>query len=185
MAKRPVLQIGNPLLRDKARFVTSAELGSPELATLIADMIETMHEESGIGIAAPQIGESVRVAVIEIAATSSRYPGMTSFPLTVLINPRISVLDGGEQGYWEGCLSVPNLRGLVFRPRKIRVDYVDVGGKAQTIIAEGFLATVFQHELDHLDGILFVDKVRDTRRLATIENYQRFWLEPSARDLDI
>ena len=185
MAKRPVLHIGNPLLRDKARFVTSAELGSPELATLITDMIETMHEESGIGIAAPQIGESVRVAVIEIAATSSRYPGMTSFPLTVLINPRISVLDGGEQGYWEGCLSVPNLRGLVFRPRKIRVDYVDVDGKAQTIVAEGFLATVFQHELDHLDGILFVDKVRDTRRLATIENYQRFWLEPSARDLDI
>jgi peptide deformylase len=185
MPTREIVQIGNPLLREKARHLTESELGSATLQELVADMIDTMHTAGGIGIAAPQVGESLRVAVIEIDAGSSRYPDLKSFPLTVLVNPKVTVLDAEEQGYWEGCLSVPNLRGLVFRPRHVRVDYCDVEGKKHTIVAEGFLATVFQHELDHLDGILFLDKVRDTRRLATTDNYVRFWLEPSGRTLDI
>jgi peptide deformylase len=185
VAARPIVHIGNPLLREKARALGKEEILAPALGELVADMIDTMHVEGGIGIAAPQVGESVRVAVIEIGAGSTRYPGMTAFPRTAFVNPRISVLEADEQGFWEGCLSVPNLRGLVFRPRKIRVDYLDLDAQPQTIVAEGFLATVFQHELDHLDGILFVDKVRDTRRLATVENYQRFWLESAKGDLDI
>ena len=185
MAKRPIVHIGDPMLREKARQLTPEEIGSSTLRELIDDMTETMHEEGGIGIAAPQVGASVRAAIIEIDAGSTRYPDMRPFPLTVLLNPRITVLDPQEQTFWEGCLSVPNLRGVVSRPRKVRVEYVDMEGAERAIVAEGFLATVFQHELDHLDGILFLDKVRDTRRLATIQNYQRFWVEPAGRGLEI
>jgi len=134
-----------------------------------------MHAEGGIGIAAPQIGESVRVAVIAIDRASARYPNMADFPLTVFVNPLITVLDPAAQGYWEGCLSVPNLRGYVMRPRAVRVDFLDGRGQPRSLEAEGFLATVLQHEIDHLDGVLFVDRVRDTTKLATVENYMRYW----------
>ncbi|MGZ3687953.1 MAG: peptide deformylase, partial [Bdellovibrionota bacterium] len=142
---------------------------------LIEDMIETMHEYSGIGLAAPQVHHSLQLALIEFSEDSSRYPDMGERPLQILINPRTTVLDESEQGYWEGCLSVPELRGLVQRPRKIQVDYLDRSGKPKTIVAEGFLATVFQHELDHLDGVLYVDKIRDKTKFAFIEEYQRYW----------
>ena len=185
MTKRPIVHIGDPLLRQKARVLAPDEIGSPMIHELLADMTATMHEEGGIGIAAPQVGASVRVAIVEIDAGSNRYPDMRPFPLTALLNPRLTVLDPQEQAYWEGCLSVPNLRGLVFRPRKVRVEYVGLDGAEHTIVAEGFLATVFQHELDHLDGILFLDRVRDMRRLATTDNYRRFWVEPSGQTVDI
>ena len=184
-ANRPIVHIGDPMLRQKARPLTPEEIGSHTIRELVADMADTMHAEGGIGIAAPQVGASLRAVIVEIDAGSTRYPDMRSFPLTVMLNPRLTVLDAEEQAYWEGCLSVPNLRGLVFRPRKVRVEYADIDGAQHAIVAEGFLATVFQHELDHLDGILFIDKVRDTRRLATTENYQRFWVEPSGRVVDI
>ena len=173
------------MLRQKARALSPEEVGSPMVRELLADMTATMHEEGGIGIAAPQVGASVRAAIIEIDAGSTRYPDMKPFPLTALLNPRLTVLDPQEQAYWEGCLSVPNLRGLVFRPRKVRVEYLGLDGAARTIVAEGFLATVIQHELDHLDGILFLDKVRDMRRVATTENYRRFWVEPSGQNVEI
>ena len=134
-----------------------------------------MHAEGGIGIAAPQIGEPLRAAVIEISSVSNRYPGMQPFPLTLFINPRIVVVDATEQGFWEGCLSVPGLRGYVLRPRGVRVEYLDAAGSSRSLLAEGFLATVVQHELDHLDGVLFVDRVRDTKRLTTVENYVKHW----------
>lgn len=175
MAIRTVLTIGNPLLRRVARDVTPAELRSPWFENLVRDMIETMHHEEGIGIAAPQVGESVQVAVIEIDSESSRYPGQEPFGQRVLVNPRITVLDEAGQGFWEGCLSVPNLRGYVERPRRIRVDYLDVDARERAIEAEGFLATVFQHELDHLQGVLYIDRIRDLTKLATIEDYLRYW----------
>jgi peptide deformylase len=175
MAVRPVLTIGNPLLRRVARDLAPEEIGSREIRTLIDDMVDTMHHEQGIGIAAPQIGESVQAAIIEIDAESARYPGQEPFGLRVFLNPRVTVLDEEDQGFWEGCLSVPNLRGFVERPRKVRVDYLDMQGRERWIEAEGFLATVFQHELDHLQGVLFVDRVRDMTKLATIEDYLRYW----------
>lgn len=175
MALRPVRKIGDPVLRRPAVTYTFDHPSSPDFVQLIDDMVETMHAEGGIGIAAPQIGEPVRVAVIAIAKASTRYPDMADFPLTVFVNPRITVLDPTEQGFWEGCLSVPNLRGYVLRPRAVRVDFLDGRGCAQSLEAEGFLATVLQHELDHLDGFLFVDRVRDTTKLATVENYVRYW----------
>ncbi len=176
MAVRPVLTLGNPLLRRVARDLDPAELDTPAIRRLAEDMVDTMHHEDGIGIAAPQVGESLQLAVIEIASSSPRYPGHESFALHYFVNPRITVLDPVEQGFWEGCLSVPNLRGYVERPRRIRVDYLDLDAHPRTVEAEGFLATVLQHELDHLQGKLFVDRVRDTTRLATLEDYVRFWL---------
>lgn len=175
MGVRVVRTIGDPILREPARPVDVARLRAGALDGLITDLIDTMHAEGGIGIAAPQIGKSVRVAMIEIEPGSDRYPDMTPTALTTFVNPVITVLDPGEQGYWEGCLSVPMLRGLVERPRAVRVEYVDRRGEVASIEAEGFLATVLQHELDHLDGVLFVDRVRDTTRLATMENYVKFW----------
>jgi peptide deformylase len=177
VAIRNVALIGDPVLRKIARSLASEEIGSPWVRDLVRDMIDTMHELEGIGIAAPQVGESVQLAVIEIAPDSTRYPDMMPFETGVFVNPRITVLDRTEQGFWEGCLSVPDLRGFVERPCKIRVDWVDLDNRPQTLVATDFLATVFQHELDHLAGTLFVDKVRDMSKLATVENFQRFWLE--------
>lgn len=177
MPIRPVLTIGNPLLRRVARDLAPEEMRTPWFHALLRDMIETMHHEEGIGIAAPQVGESVQVAVIEIDSDSARYPGQEPFGQRVFVNPRVTVLDDAEQGFWEGCLSVPNLRGFVERPRRIRVDYLDQDGHPRAIEAEGFLATVFQHELDHLQGVLYVDRIRDMTKLATIEDYLRYWCD--------
>jgi peptide deformylase len=175
MAIRPVLTIGNPLLRRVARDLTLDEIRSEGTAALLEDMVDTMHHEQGIGIAAPQIGESLQAAIIEIDDDSPRYPGQQPFGLQVFFNPKITVLDPADQGFWEGCLSVPNLRGFVERPRKVRVDYLDRRGEPRIIEAEGFLATVLQHELDHLQGVLYVDRIRDLAKLATIDDYVRFW----------
>lgn len=179
MAVREVALIGNPVLRKVARTLEPDEIGSPRIRELVNDLIDTMHELGGIGIAAPQVSESLQLAVIEITEDSDRYPDMTPLGLTVIANPRITVLDEAEQAFWEGCLSVPDMRGVVHRPRKVQVDYTDLSGHAQRIIAEGFTATVFQHELDHLQGTLFVDKIRDPTTLSTVENYERFWLDQS------
>jgi len=174
---REVATIGNPVLRQVAREIPADLIGSEELETLIADMIATMRKEGGIGIAAPQISVSVRAAVIEVERDSTRYPDSPVFDLEVLLNPRVTITDESEQSYWEGCLSIPDLRGLVTRPRAVRIDYTNCEGRAKSIEVEDFLATVFQHELDHLDGVLFIDRVRDTTKLATIEDYRRYWLE--------
>jgi peptide deformylase len=182
---RPVRKIGDPVLRRPAATYAAESLASADFVRLIDDLVETMHVEGGIGIAAPQIGEPVRVAVIAIDRASARYPNMADFPLTVFVNPRITVLDPTEQGFWEGCLSVPNLRGYVLRPRGVRVDFLDGRGCAQSLEADGFLATVLQHELDHLDGVLFVDRIRDTTKLATVENYVRYWASTSTEPTEI
>ncbi len=181
MAILKVARMGNPVLRKKAAELSAAELRSPEIQRLIDDMIETMHEYDGIGLAAPQVHVPIQLAVIEFEGDNERYPGMGDQPLGIYVNPRITVLDSQEQAYWEGCLSVPELRGLVHRPRKIRVDYLDRKGKARSIEAEGFLATVFQHELDHLAGKLFIDRMKDMSKLSFLLEYQRFWA-PSEED---
>jgi peptide deformylase len=176
MAIRKVARMGHPVLGQVARDLTAEEIRSPAIQALVQDMVETMHEYGGIGLAAPQVHESVQLAIIEFSDESARYPDMGSQPLSVFINPRITVLDSTEQAFWEGCLSVPELRGLVHRPRKIRVDYLDLEAKPKSLEAEGFLATVFQHELDHLAGKLFVQRMKDMSKLAFTEEYQRYWL---------
>lgn len=190
MAIRKVARMGHPVLRKKARQITAEEIRSEWLADLIQDMVETMEEYGGIGLAAPQIHESISVAIIDYQDDHPKYKDTNkngakrSLPLSVFINPKITVLDEKEQGYWEGCLSVPELRGLVYRPRKIQVDYLDLNGKKKTVVAEDFLATVFQHELDHLDGVLFIDRVRNApgkTPLSFTEEYQKH-LVPSEGD---
>jgi len=160
------------------------EFGSEELIRLIEDMKDTMKEYGGIGLAAPQIHESLQLAIIGFSEESARYPKMGHMPLTVIINPTVTVLDEETQGFWEGCLSVPGLRGLVFRPRKIRVDFQDETGDARELVAEDFLATVFQHELDHLAGVVYVDRIEGgpgERQFAFQEEYERY-LVPEKED---
>lgn len=174
MAIRKVARMGHPVLRQKARELTKDEILGVDIQRLIQDMKDTMDEYGGIGIAAPQVHESLQLALIEIPDQSERYGELSKHSLTVFINPQIKVLDSAEQGFWEGCLSVPELRGLVFRPRKVEVTYLDEKAQKQVLEAEGFLATVVQHELDHLAGVLYVDRIKDTTQFAFVEEYQKY-----------
>lgn len=184
MAIRKVVRMGHPVLRRAAEPLDEAAIGSDELLRLIADMIDTLHDYGGIGLAAPQIGESIRLAIVEIPEDGSRYGELPGMPLTVFINPTITVLEGETHGFWEGCLSVPGLRGFVERPQHIRVDYVDLERNRQALELNGFLATVFQHEFDHLDGKLYIDRLTDTRLLAFEEEFMRYLAPRENADTD-
>ncbi|HUF72084.1 MAG TPA: peptide deformylase [Gammaproteobacteria bacterium] len=183
MAVRKVLRMGHPVLRRPADPIDPAAIESFETRLLIADMIDTLHDYGGIGLAAPQVGESVRIAIVEIPESGTRYGDVPEMPLTVFFNPTITVLETESRGFWEGCLSVPGLRGFVERPQKVRVDYLDIDGNPRAIELEGFVATVFQHEFDHLDGKLYVDRITDMRLLAFEEEFLRY-LAPSSDVLD-
>jgi peptide deformylase len=174
MAIRKIIRMGHPLLRQVARPLTDAEIRSDGITRLIDDMIDTLQDYGGIGLAAPQIGESIRLAIVEIEGDGSRYGDIPAMPLTVFINPEITVLDPATRGYWEGCLSVPGLRGFVERPQHVSVRYLDAAGRPQALELEGFLATVFQHEFDHLDGRLYIDRMTDSRLLAFEEEFARY-----------
>ena len=158
--------MGHPLLRQRARRLAPGEPGSERIRSLLTDMVDTLHHAGGIGLAAPQVGEPVRLAIIEIPGGPSRYGVIPPMPLTVFVNPEIDVIDATTAGCWEGCLSVPGLRGWVERPQHVRVRALDLDGQSFELELKGFLATVFQHEFDHLDGRLYVDLVRDTRNLV-------------------
>ena len=162
MAVRPVLKMGEPLLRAVAAPVTRFD---EELASLVADMDDTMRHLSGAGIAAPQIGVSLRVVIFELK-DNPRYPHLTPVPYTVLVNPQLTPLGTEEDEGWEGCLSVPGMRGLVPRLRRLRYQGFDAKGAPLDRTVEGFHARVVQHEVDHLDGILFPQRVRDLRNFG-------------------
>lgn len=179
MAVREIIRMGHPTLRRPARPLSAAEIGSLELRALVDDMVDTLHHAGGIGLAAPQIDEPVRLAIIEIPGGPSRYGDLPSMPLTVFVNPGIQVLDPATAGYWEGCLSVPGLRGWVERPQHVRVRARDLDGRPLELELRGFLATVFQHEFDHLDGRLYVDRMTDMTRLMFEEEFERFVLPGS------
>ncbi len=176
MAVRRVLNMGHPLLRQVARPLTATEIGSPEITRLIDDMVDTLHDYGGIGLAAPQVGAGVRLAIIEIGGGPTRYGDLEPMPLTVFVNPQITVLNAQTAGYWEGCLSVPGLRGFVERPQHVRVEYLDLQDEVHVMELQGFTATVFQHEFDHLDGKLFVDRMSDMSLLSFEREYERFHL---------
>ncbi len=166
MAVREIKRMGHPVLRQVARPLTPEQRGSDALRQLVDDMVDTLHAAGGIGLAAPQVGESLRLAIIEIPGGNSRYGEIPAMPLTVFVNPEIEILNPAAAGYWEGCLSVPGLRGFVQRPQHIRVRAVDLQGQALELELHGFLATVFQHEFDHLDGVLYVDRLHDSSLLV-------------------
>jgi peptide deformylase len=166
MAIRSVLRMGDPRL---LRVATAVEtFATPALEALIADMEDTMRACHGAGLAAPQIGVNLRLVIFG-GVPSSRYPGSDTVPYTVLVNPLISPIGEEQEDGWEGCLSVPGLRGVVPRYRRIAYSGKDPEGRPIDRVAEGFHARVVQHECDHLDGILYPQRMRDLRTLGFVE----------------
>lgn len=174
MSIKPLITMGHPTLRKKAQLVEQDEFGSPELNALIQDLIDTMKDSQGIGIAAPQINISKQVCLIYLQEENERYHvNQSSEQLHIVINPKIKILDKTPaEGVWEGCLSVPGLRGFVKRPRRIQVIFQNEKGEEQKKVFKDFLAVVFQHEIDHLKGKLFVDRLVDSKYLIFEENSQ-------------
>ena len=172
MAVREIVTIGDPILRRRARELSPAELRSAEVQCLIDDLIETRRAANGAGLAANQVGETLRVAVAEVDGTNPRYPYKPPIPLTVMVNPAIEPVDDEMIEINEGCLSVPDLRGYLARHATIRVRYLDRDGTEHDELTSGLTAGTFQHEVDHLDGVLFVDRA-DPRTLATWNHYER------------
>jgi peptide deformylase len=173
MTVLPIREMGDPVLREVAREVTPEELASPEVQRLVDDMIETMRAANGAGLAAPQVGVSLRVAVIEVREGNPRYPYKPPIPLTVIVNPVITPQGDATFATNEGCLSMPNVRGDLERFEEITARYLDREGNEHEVTRRGLTAGTFQHEVDHLDGILFVDRMKDMRSLSTWEEFER------------
>lgn len=169
MTARKVLRMGHPVLRRIAEPVDVFD--SPELHALVADMMDTMAAYDGAGLAAPQIGVPLRVMVFGIER-NPRYPDAEPVPMTTLVNPSWDVLDDALESDWEGCLSVPGMRGRVPRYRRIRYRGYDPEGMLIERDVEGFHARVFQHEHDHLDGVLYPDRIEDHESFGFIEELQ-------------
>jgi peptide deformylase len=174
MALRKIAVIGHPVLRQRAREVTRQELAGADMQRFIDDLIETMHDANGAGIAANQVYEPVRICVVEIA-NNPRYPYKPNWPLSILVNPVLEATTEETFLNFEGCLSVPNLRGQVPRFTSVHLRAWDRTGNEVDCEVRGLTAGTFQHELDHLDGQLFVDRVVDTRTLCTWTEFERFY----------
>ncbi len=172
MTVRSIAQIGNPILREVATALSKEELQSLEMQSLIDDLIETMRHAKGAGLAATQVSEAVSICVLEVH-DNPRYPYKPNIPLTVLVNPEIEVL--GEETFenYEGCLSVPNLRGIVPRALHIRVRGLDRDGNAIDEKKSGITAGTYQHEVDHLLGKVFLDRVTDSHSLCTWDEFKK------------
>jgi len=158
-----------------AQPVALDRVGTPEFQRLIDDMIETMHEYHGVGVAAPQVHLPIQLAILEVQ-NHPRYPDVPPVPLTVLINPEVSILDRTTIDEFEGCLSIPELRGLVPRFKGLRVKAVGRNGEPLDITAQDFHARVIQHETDHLKGEVYLDRMPNLRQLGFLDEWQRFLL---------
>ncbi len=181
MSLLKIARIGHPVLREPSTPVPPEAVSSPDIQRLIDDMIETMRESDGVGLAAPQVYASLRLITVEVPSGSPRIPPPPSVPLTVLVNPTIAAHAQDTVDDWEGCLSIPDLRGRVPRWRSVHVAALDRAGRPITLDADGFFARVIQHEVDHLDGVLFPERMTDLRTLTALREFQRFWAGPPAR----
>lgn len=170
MSVRPIAAIGDPVLRRPTLAVSLEDLASPEIQDLIDDLIETMRDANGAGLAANQVSVPLRIAVMEVTR-NPRYPYKPAIPLTVTVNPVLSPVGDDKVEINEGCLSVP-LRGSLWRHTSVRVEYLNRNGEPRDEVKTGLTAGTFQHEIDHLDGKLIVDRT-DSRSLATWEQYER------------
>ena len=178
MAIRKVSRMGHPVLRQRAAEIPPAQMQSPSMQRLIDDMIETMIDYEGIGLAAPQVFEPLRLIVLGNPDPDPQ--DEATIPLTVLFNPQFTTLSPERVDAWEGCLSIPQLRGVVPRAAAVEVRGYDREGQVVELEAEGLFARVLQHEIDHLDGVLFLDRMDDLQTLTFIEEYQRYWLDAEA-----
>jgi peptide deformylase len=170
-----VTRLGHPVLRRVTATVSLEELETPARQRFIDDMVETMKEYDGVGLAADQVFESLQIAVLEVAE-NQRYPNKPKVPLTVLVNPRITPTSEEMEDDWEGCLSIPDLRGLVPRYKSIRVQAYDRFGEPLDFVAHDFHARVIQHEFDHLNGKVYLDRMRDLTTLSFLQEFTRYWL---------
>lgn len=174
MAVRTVIKMGNPVLREVSQIVTVEEIISEYFQQFIDDLIATMRSEDGAGIAAPQIGILKRAFVMEMK-DNPRYPDKEAFSLHVVINPEIEFLSEKEIDSWEGCLSIPGIRGRLKRHEYIKLKGLDRQGHAFEIVLNGFAAIVAQHEIDHLNGILLIDRMDSMDTLTCEEEFKRYW----------
>jgi len=174
MSLLKVARMGHPVLRTRAREVERAELKHPSIQKLIDDMIDTMHEYHGVGLAAPQIHEPLRIFIAAIAPENEDPLSPDDEPM-VFINPVITPAGLEIVEDWEGCLSIPEIRGRVPRARAIRVTAMDRAGERIDIASHDYPARVIHHETDHLDGVLFLDRMRTFETLSYLEEYARYW----------
>lgn len=171
-----IARLGHPAIRGGAAPLSAEELAAPATQQLIDAMIATMRDADGVGIAAPQVHVPRRLIVIEVAASNPRYPDEPAVPLMVVANPEISWASAQTEDGWEGCLSVPDLRGRVPRHAALEVRGLDRQGRPLQIRAQGFLARIVQHEIDHLDGKVYLDRMPDLATLSFLREWQRHWL---------
>ena len=173
MALLKVIKLGNPVLRQQALPIDLSEIKTSAFQQLVDDMFETMYDEPGIGLAAPQVGRSQQLVVMDC-------PGENGFPATALINPHIAFYGPEQAESWEGCLSVDGLRGKVTRPSLVRVQALDRHGEPLDFEATGLYAVCIQHELDHLIGKVFLDRMTDMSTLTQLEEFEKFWQKQPA-----
>ncbi len=175
MAVLEVIKMGNPLLRKVSEAVSIDEINTPDFQTFLDHLIATMHAHQGAGIAAPQVGVLKRAFAMEMAM-NERYPNKEPFPLYTIINPEITPFSDEKIPSWEGCLSIPNIRGRLQRHAEILLSGLDRNGHAFKTHLKGFAAIVAQHEVDHLNGILLIDQMESMETLSFQEEYEKYWL---------
>lgn len=165
-----IAQLGNPILRQKAKAIE--DINSPHIHALIDNLIATVNKSNGVGIAAPQVSESYRLLIVA-SRPNPRYPNAPTMEPTAMINPRIIAHSDETVKGWEGCLSIPGIRGLVPRYQTIEIEYISPDGKLHRQELTDFVARIFQHEYDHLEGIVFLDRVESNLELMTEQEYQQ------------
>ena len=185
-----IVQVGEVVLRAGARALTREEISEDEIQRLIHDMRETMHDAPGVGLAAPQVGIPLQLAVIEdreeylkgVSAGELAEKERVAVPFHVIINPQLEIIGDETVDFFEGCLSLGGFSALVARARQVRVNYLNEFGEEKSVVASGWYARILQHEIDHLRGTLYVDKMR-SRSFTSVENLSRFWKSKSVPDV--
>ena len=171
MPVRPIVRLGHPALRTQARALPPERLAEPAVQELIDDLVETMHEAHGVGLAAPQVASELQIFVYESAGHADP---QADIPLRVVVNPMITPHERELVYDWEGCLSIPDLRGMVPRHPAVRVQGLDREGHPLDYVVRGFAARIVQHEFDHLNGVVFLDRMKDFRTLSYLDEWGRY-----------